>query len=280
MLRISEMIQLGQEKLLEKLGDRAFFESRLLAAKATGFEIEQLILRSEESVSEVQLNLFNNFIDRRLQSEPMAYILEEKEFFKRKFQVGPGVLIPRPETELLVELTLSWMAEKATALRVAELGLGSGCLLFSIALERQDFKDEFYGWENSPEAINYAKKNQKRWSLDQVKIFEADFSEIQNQRDFDVILSNPPYIPSSELSQLAPEIQVYEPRRALDGGEMGLEFYRKIYQEAWPKLRSGGLLGLETHNEKQRELLLRDIFVSHVKKHWIEDCHLLIEKKD
>lgn len=280
MLRISEMIQLGQEKLLEKLGDRAFFESRLLAAKATGFEIEKLILRSEEIVSEIQLNLFNNFIDRRLQSEPMAYILEEKEFFKRKFQVGPGVLIPRPETELLVELSLSWMAEKATALRVAELGLGSGCLLFSIALERQSFKDEFYGWENSSEAVNYAKKNQKRWSLDQVKIFEADFSEIQNQRDFDVILSNPPYIPSNELSELTPEIQVYEPRQALDGGEMGLEYYRKIYREAWPKLRSGGLLGLETHHEKQRELLLRDIFVSDVKKHWIEDCHLMIEKKD
>lgn len=274
------MIQLGQEKLLEKLGDRAFFESRLLAAKATGFEIEKLILRSEEIVSEIQLNLFNNFIDRRLQSEPMAYILEEKEFFKRKFQVGPGVLIPRPETELLVELSLSWMAEKATALRVAELGLGSGCLLFSIALERQSFKDEFYGWENSSEAVNYAKKNQKRWSLDQVKIFEADFSEIQNQRDFDVILSNPPYIPSNELSELTPEIQVYEPRQALDGGEMGLEYYRKIYREAWPKLRSGGLLGLETHHEKQRELLLRDIFVSDVKKHWIEDCHLMIEKKD
>ena len=119
MLRISEMIRLGQEKLLEKLGDRAFFESRLLAAKAIGFEIEQLILRSDERVSEIQLNLFNNFIDRRLQSEPMAYILEEKEFFKRKFQVGPGVLIPRPETELLVELTLRWMAEKKTALRVA-----------------------------------------------------------------------------------------------------------------------------------------------------------------
>lgn len=280
MLRISEMIRLGQEKLLEKLGDRAFFESRLLAAKAIGFEIEQLILRSDERVSEIQLNLFNNFIDRRLQSEPMAYILEEKEFFKRKFQVGPGVLIPRPETELLVELTLRWMAEKKTALRVAELGLGSGCLLFSIALERKNRNDEFCGWENSPDAINYAKKNQKRWSLDRVKIFEADFSEIQNQSDFDVILSNPPYIPSHELLELAPEIQVYEPRRALDGGETGLEFYRKIFQEAWPKLRPGGLLGLETHNEKQRDLLLSDIFVSHVKKHWIEDCHLLIEKKD
>jgi release factor glutamine methyltransferase len=95
-----------------------------------------------------------------------------------------------------------------------------------------------------------------------------------------VILSNPPYIPSNEWLSLDPEIQTYEPRQALDGGENGITFYKKIYQVAWPRLKPGGLMALETHCERQRAVLMEEIFVSEVKKHWIEDCHLLIEKKD
>ncbi len=280
MIRLHEMIAFGRSELIEKLGDRAHFESRLIAGKALDLKIERLISAADEAVTDHQFRLFKSFVERRKNNEPMAYILEEKEFFKRIFEVGPGVLIPRPESERLVEVILDWMSRRQESQRVAELGVGSGCLLLSLALERQEFQDSFWGWEISSEAISYARRNQRRSNPPRVEIFERDFSDIQNFDSFDVILSNPPYIPSNEWLSLDPEIQTYEPRQALDGGENGITFYKKIYQVAWPRLKPGGLMALETHCERQRAVLMEEIFVSEVKKHWIEDCHLLIEKKD
>ena len=187
--------------------------------------------------------LFESFITRRAAREPLAYIIGHKEFWSLDFEVGPGVLIPRPETETVIERVLGEFPDRTAPLRVLDLGTGSGCLL--IALLNEYPKADGLGLEKSEETRRFALRNVARHGIaERCEIREGGWPGIPGG-PYDVILSNPPYIRSREIFGLPPEICRFEPLLALDGGEDGLAAYRALAPEVARLLRPGGYAFLE-----------------------------------
>jgi release factor glutamine methyltransferase len=188
------------------------------------------------------LELFELAVARRLAHEPLAYITGHKEFWSLAFEVGPGVLIPRPETETLVEATLRALPDRDGQYRVLDLGTGSGCLLVAILTEYPNATG--IGVDRAGNALRWARRNVTRHRL------EARAELVSGNWDaalgvFDLILSNPPYIPTGDLAGLPSDIRGYEPQAALDGGPDGLSAYRALAPVLAAKLDAGGLAVLE-----------------------------------
>ncbi len=217
-----------------------------------------LYLRHDQPLISDELLKFKAFIKRRIKREPVAYILGVKEFWSLDFAVTEDVLIPRPETECLVETSLGLLPEDSnsdpnnTPMRILELGTGSGAVI--LALASTETKHLFFASDLSIKAVLIAKQNAKHHGLDKtVNFFCADwFTPLKVVRhQFDMIISNPPYIPTQVVSQLQPEISKYEPISALDGNEDGLRCFRHIINNAHVYLNRQGSLVLEIgHNQK------------------------------
>ena len=185
--------------------------------------------------------LFKNLIARRLNREPVAYILGNKEFWSLDFEVGPGVLVPRPDTETLIEEALRVIPDRNAPLRIADLGAGSGAILLAALREFPNASGT--GFESSPQAHAYAVRNAARLATGRAEIRLAGWDEAKER--FDLVFSNPPYIPSAEIESLAPEVQGHEPRAALDGGPDGLDAYRALAGLLPGILKPGGHALLE-----------------------------------
>ena len=183
-----------------------------------------------------------SFLKKRARGIPLGYVLGEVEFYGRPFKVTPGVLIPRPETEILVEEALSLCKGDE---KVLELGLGSGVISLTLVLEGPGLK--VLAVELSPEALEVAKENRRRYGLErQVRFVRGDwFSPVRPGSNFDLIVSNPPYVSRKEWSDLPPEVREHEPRLALLGGEDGLFFIRKTLTYAPRYLSPSGKVLLE-----------------------------------
>lgn len=167
----------------------------------------------------------DRLLQRRLAHEPVAYITGQREFWSLEFEVGPGVLIPRPETESLVEQALRELPDRTGDYRILDLGTGTGCLLIALLTEFSNAKG--VGIESSEVALEWARRNVARHSLEsRCTLVQADWEAAEG--DFDLIVSNPPYIPAPDLAALAPDIRDYEPAAALDGGLDGLTAFRAI----------------------------------------------------
>jgi release factor glutamine methyltransferase len=165
----------------------------------------------------------------------MAYVLGRAEFWSLGFAVGPGVLVPRPDTETLVEVATRAFPDRARALRVLDLGVGSGCLLLSLLHHFPNARG--VGTDTSPRALAYARLNAERLGVDpRAELVETAWAQ-GVAGPFDVIVSNPPYVPSGEIDGLQPEVSRFEPRAALDGGPDGLDAYRAVLPEL-PRLLS------------------------------------------
>lgn len=189
-------------------------------------------------------------IQRRISGEPLQYILEHQEFWSIDLKVDPRVLIPRPETELLVEQSLLILSESTSKRKpfILEIGTGSGAIAIAMAKERKDIF--LVATDLSREAILLAKENARSAGVqNQVEFVNGDLFEpfcvLEKKGLFDLILSNPPYIHRHEIQTLAKEVKDYEPMMALDGGEDGLEFYRRFISRVPFYLRPGGWLLLE-----------------------------------
>jgi release factor glutamine methyltransferase len=224
--------------------------AELLLARLLNLSKEGLYARLNGQFQKGEKEALERIIERRISGEPLQYILGHQEFWSIDFKVDPRVLIPRPETELLVEQSLSILSE--TSLRktpsVLEIGTGSGAIAISLANEVRDIF--IVATDISREALLLAKENAKSAGiLHQIEFVNGDllgpFRYLRDQEPFDLILSNPPYIDRSEIQRLAREIRDYEPVAALDGGEGGMEFYRRIVSQAPSYLRRGGWLLLE-----------------------------------
>ncbi len=178
---------------------------------------------------------FDALVARRGAREPVAYILGHKEFWSLDFAVGPGVLVPRPDTETLIEEALRLVPDRNAPLRIADLGAGSGAILAAALKEFPHATG--IGFESSPEAFGYAAANAARLvgARAQVRPQEWDRAE----EPFDLVFSNPPYIPSDEIESLAPDVSRFEPRAALDGGPDGLRAYRAL-AELLPRIMVPG----------------------------------------
>ncbi len=241
-LSIRDLLHGAAERLKAAGLDGARLDARILMAQALGISRDELIA-AVRPPSRSEADLFENLLARRLGREPVAYITGRKEFWSMDFQVGPGVLVPRPESETLIDAALAEFPDRDAALSIADLGTGSGALLAAALKEFPNARG--VGFERSPEAMAYARANLRALGFDgRCALAGEDWSDAGTET-FDLILSNPPYIPSGEIGRLAPEVRLYEPWAALDGGPDGLEAYRNLAGLPPRLLKSGGVAVLE-----------------------------------
>ncbi|MCF8091921.1 MAG: peptide chain release factor N(5)-glutamine methyltransferase [Desulfotignum sp.] len=219
--------------------------AEILLGFCLGVRRLDLYLQHDRPLEKEELTRFKSLIKRRKNREPVAYITGEKAFFESSFQVGPGVLIPRPDTETLVTTTLEILdREPGRPKTVLELGVGSGAIVVSLAKSRPC--NRFFAGDISGAALDMARKNACRAGALDIHFFKGSWLDPLNPRPFfDVIVSNPPYIPTSDITGLAPEIKNHEPVTALDGGDDGLDSIRDIMAGACDHLVPGGHLVLE-----------------------------------
>jgi release factor glutamine methyltransferase len=220
--------------------------AEILLGFCLGVRRLDLYLQHDRPLEKQELARFKTLIQRRKNHEPVAYITGEKGFFESSFQVGPGVLIPRPDTETLVTTTLSVLDEiPRNPQKILELGVGSGAIVISLAKARPEHL--FFAGDISRIALDAARKNAAREKeIGTIHFFNGSwFAPLATGPFFDVIVSNPPYIPTEDIFGLAPEIRDHEPRSALDGGHDGLTCIRELVTHAGDFLVPGGQLLLE-----------------------------------
>ncbi len=218
--------------------DTARLDAELLLADALGIERIQLYLDLERPLRDGELKDVKERVRRRRDREPVAYILGERGFWGRMFEVGPAVLIPRPDTETLIERALK-VVEAGT--RVLDLCTGSGCIAVTLAAERPEL--EVHATDLSPDALEIARKNAAKHEVE-VAFYEGDlFADAPGS--FGLITANPPYVTQAELSTLDDDVAKYEPTLALVSGETGFELIEKIVDQVGPRLDAGGRLLME-----------------------------------
>jgi len=222
--------------------------AEILLAHTLGVGRVDLYIQYDRPVEPRELAVFKGLIQRRLQREPVAYIVGEKGFWSLDLKVTPDVLIPRPETEILVEAALSIIPPAASSkpFEVLDLGTGSGAIVLALARERLGHR--FCAVDNSQRALAVAQENTRRYGLEAAVTFLLGnwFDAVgDRQRHFDLIVSNPPYISRPDLERLPLEVSRYEPREALDGGPDGLDAIRLIIERAAAHMSPGGWLIFE-----------------------------------
>jgi len=217
-------------------------DAEILLAHAMGVERGYMLLDTGRPVAPEALDRFNGFIARRLAREPVSHILGEREFWSLPFTVTGDVLDPRPDSETLIEAAVERMKGRPVR-RVLDLGTGSGCLL--IALLTEFSQADGLGIDISPKALAIARQNAKRNRVHCRAAFRQGGWDAALGERFDIIVSNPPYIPSADIEGLAEEVRDFEPRLALDGGETGLDPYPAILALLPDLLADSGLAVLE-----------------------------------
>ncbi len=234
-------------------------DAQIILSDIMGIKKEFLITNNEINISEKVIEKYDIAIKRRIKREPVAYITGKKEFWSKNFTVNHGTLIPRPETELLIYKVIDFF--KNRKINILDIGTGSGCILLSILKELSESRG--IGIDISTKAIQIAKINSRNLNLlyrSKFKVF--DIIEF-NIGKYDLIVSNPPYIPSKDIKNLSEDIKNHEPLIALDGGLEGLDQIKKIVYKSSYLLKKRGLLAIEIGNhqyERVRGLLNRENF--------------------
>lgn len=249
------------KKKLEKAGIEDYiFEAKQIIKHITGYSSTQILANYNNKLTKFQEDNLTVIIRQREIRYPLQYIFGEWDFYGRSFSVGPGVLVPRADTEILVEHCLKYLKEKETP-KVLDLCAGSGCIGITIGKELPCA--EVLMIEKYKEAIGYAKKNIERNQAYNVKMAQGDiFTNDLSDSKYDLIVSNPPYIPINEMDTVSPETK-FEPETALIGGEDGLDFYKAIIKNYKGNLNNGGMLAFEVGiNEfkKVSELMKQESF--------------------
>jgi release factor glutamine methyltransferase len=216
-------------------------EAEMLITEILSIDKSRLYAGALE-ISEDSLKKIDAFAQRRADGEPMQYIIGHVEFYGLRINVGKGVLIPRPETELLVEEAIK-RVESYELRVILDLCTGSGCI--ALALAKAFPNADVYGIDMSETAVKYASRNASENNIKNTRFIRGDLFEPVKQMRFDCIISNPPYIKRIEISELQKEIRDHEPLEALDGGEDGLDFYRRILKDAPGFLNDNGIIILE-----------------------------------
>ncbi len=221
-------------------------DAEVLLAHALGSTRMQLILDSKRPLEPAELARFRDLVKRRRVHEPVAYLLGKREFYGREFRVDKRVLVPRPDTETLVEVALARTRGCSMSMRALDLCTGSGCVAVSLARERPT--SSVVGVDVSSGALAVARENALRLGAYNVAFREADlFDGLGSSRPcrFDVVTANPPYIATAEIATLMADVREFEPHLALDGGDDGLAIVRRIVDAAPRHLVRGGVLAIE-----------------------------------
>lgn len=251
---MTQLVSLWTEvrKRLEDAGvDQPVFDARLLLEAGAGVSRLDIVTDPRRELTAEQVANVQALADRRVAREPVAHITGTRHFWKQELRVSPDVLIPRPETEHVVEAALERLPF-AEPVRVLDLGTGSGAILFAILSDRPLATG--VGVDLSVDAIQVAMANAAQLGLgERVSFVQSDW-DARIQGAFDMVVSNPPYIATADIEDLAPEVARFEPRLALDGGADGLDAYRAIIPSLANLLRPGGAFALEIGKGQEREV--------------------------
>ena len=237
--------------------ENARSEAEILLAHTLKTRRIDLYLNHDQPLCEEELKRFKSLIKRRVDGEPVAYITGTREFWSLALAVNPSVLIPRPETECLVEAVLPLLdGHDGSMKRVLEMGAGSGAIIIALAHEHPEHR--YAAMDRSEAAVQTARQNARMQQVDHLIDWfcgDWDAALVPNRETFDLIVSNPPYIRSRDINGLQPEIRNHEPRMALDGDGDGLRCIRHIIESAHRYLRTGGLVVLEMGADQKKDVL-------------------------
>jgi release factor glutamine methyltransferase len=246
-MELNQLLQRGVDLIKDRPYTNPILESTLLLSELLNVDKIYIYTHGRDKVSEPIVDKFLELMGKRAQGYPIQYILNKKEFMGLDFYIEEGVLIPRPDTEILVEYVLEYIDNKYRdeSINILDLGIGSGAIALSIAYHRRNAN--IYGVDFQDIPLKVAKINMERFKLENVNLYKGDlFQALEGLNlKFHIIASNPPYIPKEDIDTLQEEVKDYEPREALDGGEDGLKFYRKIIPKSKEYLTEKGLLIFE-----------------------------------
>lgn len=257
MLTVLESIKLSTEYLEKKGVESPRINAEILLAHILNCKRLELYLAFDRPLGDAEVSMYRSFLKRRGEYEPLQYIIGSVEFYGLPFNVNSSVLIPRQETEILVEEVINEYRNKSD-LSILDIGTGSGNIAIALAINLPGTR--VTGIDISEDALELARKNSAlNGTIDRVKFLHNDIlndGEVGN--DFDVIVSNPPYVSGKDFERLRPELKIYEPRRALTDEADGLIYYRKILSKAGCLLKSGGRLFFEIGQGQSASV--KDIF--------------------
>ena len=279
-MNIQNAIKLGIKELKEKNIRSPFLDSEILMSKAIGKERKYLILNSCEDLDLENYDYFKKLIKKRALGKPIAYLIGKKDFWKYEFDISENILIPRPDSEILVQEFLKLNKNKFK-LNVLDIGVGSGCMLLSILKE----KPSYYGTgvDINQSCIDICKKNSLKFNLSsRVKFFKSNIDNF-NFGKYDLVISNPPYISKLDLKYLEKDIINFEPKTALDGGLDGISEIRKIIKKSSELIKFNGKLFLEIafdQKDKVKKLLMNNgFYINKVIKDYAKKDRCIVSTK-
>ena len=260
-MKTSKLLK-SSECFLRKNNVRTYkLDSEIILENVLDKRREELFFDKKIEITKDQFNKIRDLLGERANKKPIAHIFKNKDFWRHSFFVNKDALIPRPETELLVESLVNLLKKRKG--RILDLGSGTGCIVLSILFENKNFSG--IGIDKSVKAINIARKNSLKLNLNhKVKFIRNSIEELNFSDKFDVIVSNPPYLKHSELVSLMEDVKRFEPRLALNGGKDGLDVIKKVIYKSDRLLKVNGLLALEIglgQYKKVSQILKKNNFI-------------------
>ncbi len=252
-MNYNEILKKGENLLKKNKIKNPYLDTELILSKVINRKREEILLNIDNKLKNTDITRFKSYILRRQQKEPMAYILGYKYFWKYKFVTNKYVLIPRPDTELLIEQTLKYLPNDKSK-KILDIGTGSGCIVVSVLKERP--KCLATAIDISIKALNVAKTNAKLHQLEnKINFINIDIDKYKSS-NYDLIISNPPYVNSIDLNRLDDDIKFHEPKLALSGGSDGLKEIKKVIIKSKRLLKINGKLILEI-GYKQKNISIK-----------------------
>ena len=279
-MNILKAIKKGDNILKERGIKSHKLDSEILMSQVFGKNRTDIILNFDMNLTIKEIEVFNNLIKERSKRKPIAYLLGKKEFWKYEFDITENVLIPRPDTEIIVEQVLK-LTKNKSRLKILDIGIGSGCILLSILKEKKGFYGT--GIDICKKTLDICKSNIKKLDLiNSIKLFKSDVDNF-NYGKYDLIISNPPYINKFKLKYLEKDVCDYEPISALDGGVDGLHKIKKVIYNSSKLIKNGGTLILEIafdQTDKVKKILRKNgYFVKDVVKDLAQNNRCIISIK-
>ena len=279
-MNIQTLLNQASKTLKQLSNTSSKLDSEILLSKIIKKNRQYLILNSNEELKKENIKSFDYLVKRRKKGEPIAYLINKKEFWKQNFYINQNVLIPRPDTETLVEETLK-LFNVNSKLNMLDIGTGSGCILLSILKERRNFFG--IGIDISKKAINVARFNAKMHQLsNRVKFYNSDVDKFLIGK-YDLVVSNPPYIKRQDLKYLEVDVKGFEPKLALDGGKDGFSKITKVISKTSTLLKKNGRFILEIGFGQKKKILSilkqNNFFINKVVKDYGKNDRCVISTK-
>ena len=279
-MNIENILDKASKQLNSLNINNANLDCEVLLSNTISKDREYLILNLKQNLDKKYIDFFYNLIERRKKGEPVAYLINKKEFWKETFYVNKDVLIPRPDTEHLIEEVIKYTDEDSK-LHILDIGTGSGCILLSILRERKKFNGT--GIDISKKSINISRYNAKKLKLNnRTKFYVSDVDNFLIGK-YDIVISNPPYIENSSLKYLDRDVINFEPKLALDGGKDGFSEIIKVINKSAALIKMNGMFILEIgYNQKNKAIQMlknKGFYIKKVLKDYSKNDRCIISTK-